>query len=97
MVDELQIVKIKPYRYPSIQKDEIEKMVYEIKEVGIIQDNTSSFVFPIILVKKKDGSWRLCVEYRQLNKLIVKDKFPILLVEELLDELVDASIFPNLT
>lgn len=58
-----------------------------MKEAGIIKDSNSSFAFLVILVKKKDGSQRLCVDYKQLNKITLKDKFPILLVEELLNEL----------
>ena len=93
LVDESQHVKLRPYRYPSIQKDEIERMVEEMKVAGVIRDSTSSFASPVVLVKKKDGSWRLCIDYRQLNKLTVKDKFPIPLVEELLDELSGAFFF----
>ena len=96
-MDESQHVKLRPYRYPSIQKDEIERMVEEMKAVRVIRDSTSSFASPVVLVKKKDGSWRLCIDYRRLNKLTVKDKFPIPLVEELLDELSGAFFFPNWT
>lgn len=50
----------------------------------------------MVMVKKKDGSWRLCVGYRQLNKLTVKDKFPIPIIEELLDEMGQAQFFSKL-
>ena len=89
--DESQVVKIRPYRYPTIQKDEIEKMIADMRLAGIIRDSHSSFASPVVLVKKRDGSWRLCVDYRQLNNLTIKDKFPIPLIEKLLDELASAQ------
>ena len=96
LTDETRAVKLRPYRYSTIQKDEIEKMVLDMKEVGIIRDTTSSFASPVVLVKKKDGSWRLCVDYRELNKMTIKDKFPIHLIKELLDELAGAFYFSKL-
>ena len=91
-----QIIRVKPYRYPIIQKNEIEKMLREIKNTRIIRNSNSHFASPVILVKKKDGTWRMCVDYKQLNKLTVKDKFPIPLVKKLLDELTKACWFSKL-
>ena len=67
-----------------------------MKDARIIRNSCSSFASPVVLVKKKDGTWHLCMDYRQLNKLTSKGKFPIPLVEELLDELTPASWFSKL-
>ncbi|CAJ2641138.1 unnamed protein product [Trifolium pratense] len=79
-------VKVKPYRYPHSQKAQIEIMIQDMLQQGIIQTSTSSFSSPIVLVKKKDGTWRFCTDYRALNAITVKDCFPIPTVDELLDE-----------
>ena len=55
-------VNLRPYRYSTIQKDELEKQVKGLLESGVIQNSSSSFASPIVLVKKKDGSWRLCID-----------------------------------
>ncbi|KAL2337146.1 hypothetical protein Fmac_011592 [Flemingia macrophylla] len=91
-----QSVKVKPYIYPHNQKEEIEKLVSTMLDEGIIQPSKSPLSSPIILVKKKDGSWRVYTDYRALNAIIIKDSFPIPTVDEMIDELFRASFFSKL-
>uniref|UniRef100_A0A2N9EMM8 RNA-directed DNA polymerase n=1 Tax=Fagus sylvatica TaxID=28930 RepID=A0A2N9EMM8_FAGSY len=84
------------YRYPHYQKTKIEKIVKDLLDSGCVRPSQSPFASPALLVRKADGSWRMCVDYRGLNKETVKDKFPILVVDELLDELLGAVVFSKL-
>ncbi|GJV32931.1 reverse transcriptase [Tanacetum coccineum] len=86
-------INVRPYRYPPNQKDSIEGMVKELMDSGLIRASQSPFSSPIVMVKKKDGTWRMCIDYIQLNKHTVKDKFPIPVFEELIDELNGSVVF----
>jgi hypothetical protein len=96
LIPRVQPVNIKPYRYSPLQKDETERQVAEMLSNGVIQPSVSPFASPILLVKKKDGSWRFCIDFRQLNAITIKNTYPLPIVGELLDELHGAKYFTKL-
>lgn len=91
-----QPVFVRPYRYAPLLKTEIERQVTDMLQQGIIQKSSSAFASPVLLVKKKDNTWRFCVDYRHLNAITVKGKYPVPIIEELLDELEGADWFTSL-
>ena len=89
-------VNARPYRYSPLHKDEIERQVREMLSAGLIVPSTSPFASPVLLIQKKDGSWRFCIDYRRLNDLTIKNKFPMPLIEEIIEELAGSNFFTKL-
>ncbi|CAO2151592.1 unnamed protein product [Urochloa humidicola] len=89
-------VRSRPYRFAPALKDEIEKQVQEMLKIGLIQPSNSPFTSLVLLVKKKDGTWRFCVDFRHLNAITLKGQFPVPIIDEFLDELSHASWFSSL-
>lgn len=89
-------VNVRPYRYLDSQKNELERQVAAMLEADMIRPSRSPFFSLVLLVKKKDGSWRCCVDYRALNAITIKDRFPMTTIDELLDEIGNASWFSKL-
>lgn len=77
----------RPYRFSPVIKDEMERQVRNMLHSGIIQKSTSPFSSAVLLVKKKDNTWHFCVNYRQLNAITIKGKYPVPIIDELLDKL----------
>jgi hypothetical protein len=76
-----------PYRHPWRFKDEIEKAIKELLAMGHIRPINSPFAPSIVLVLKKDGTMRMCIDYRVFNKKTIKNRYPIPRIDELMDEL----------
>ena len=87
---------IMPYRYPFNHKMNIEMLGQESLKQGMIRPSTSSFSSPVLLVQNKYGSQCLCIEFRALNNIKIKDKFQIHVVDEHLDEIHGAHCFSKL-
>lgn len=73
---------LRPYRIPHYQKEAMEKIIAELIQSKEIQESDSPYSSPAVMVRKKDGSWRLCVDYRQLNAQTVENKFPMPIIED---------------
>lgn len=89
-------VSSRPYHFAPAIKDEIERQVQEMLSAGLIQKSSSPFTSSVLLVKKKDSSWRFCVDYKQLNAITTKGQYPVPIIDEFLDELGSASWFSSL-
>ena len=72
---------------------ELKKQLEELLEKGFIHPSISPWGAPVLFVKKKDGSIRLCIDYWQLNRITMKNKYPLSRIDDLLDQLKDATVF----
>ena len=84
------------YRLSPKEKEEVESQVKELLSRGLIRPSKSPYGSPVIFVQKKDGSLRMCIDYRAVNKLTVKDKYPLPRIDDLVDRLKDARFFSSL-
>ena len=85
-----------PYRVSFAQQEEILTQVNELLEKGMIRPSSSPFCSPVLLVQKKDGSYRMCIDYRALNKHTIKNRFPVPRIEDIFDRLQGSSYFSRI-
>jgi hypothetical protein len=85
-----------PYRMSTPNLKELQLHLEEILKKGYIHPSVSPWGAPILFMKKKDGMLRLCIDFRQLNKVTVKKKYPLPRIDDLFDQLKDAKIFSKI-
>ena len=85
-----------PYRMAPTELKELKTQLQELLDKGFIRPSVSPWGAPILFVKKKDGTLRMCIDYRQINKVTVKNKYPLPGIEDLFDQLRGASVFSKI-
>lgn len=90
------VVYYRPYRLAPIEREKVKLIIQDLLEKKIIEESHSSFASPVILVKKSDGTDRMCIDYRALNKLIEKDRYPLPLIEDQIDKLGNSKFYISL-
>ena len=85
-----------PYRVSYAQQEEILTQVNELVEKGLVRPSSSPFCSPVFLVQKKDGSYRMCIDYRALNKQTIKNRFPVPRIEDIFDRLQGSTYYSRI-
>ncbi|GKA19618.1 putative reverse transcriptase domain-containing protein [Tanacetum coccineum] len=85
-----------PYRLAPSEMQELSNQLQELADRGFIRPSTSPWGAPVLFVKKKDGSFRMCINYRELNKLTVKNRYPLPRIDDLFDQLQGSSVYSKI-
>ncbi|GJS39128.1 putative reverse transcriptase domain-containing protein [Tanacetum coccineum] len=84
------------YRLAPSEMKELSKQLQELSDKGFIRPSSSPWGAPVLFVKKKDGSFRMCIDYREFNKLTVKNRYPLPRIDDLFDQLQESSIYSKI-
>jgi hypothetical protein len=84
------------YRVSRLELVELKKQIDELLEKGYIRPSTSPWAAPVLFVEKKDGTKRMCIDYRALNEVTIKNKYPLSRIEDLFDQLIGARVFSKI-
>ncbi|GJW87891.1 putative reverse transcriptase domain-containing protein [Tanacetum coccineum] len=85
-----------PYRLAPSKMQELSNQLQELTDRGFIRPSTSPWGAPVLFVKKKDGSFRMCIDYRELNKLTIKNRYPLPRIDDLFDQLQGSSVYSKI-
>ncbi|GKF91486.1 hypothetical protein Tco_0275187, partial [Tanacetum coccineum] len=85
-----------PYRLAPSEMKELSDQLKELSDKGFIRPSSSPWGAPVLFVKKKDGSFRMCIDYRELNKLTVKNRYPLPKIDDLFDQLQGSSVYSKI-
>jgi hypothetical protein len=90
------LISIAPYRMAPVELRELKEQLQDLMQKGSIQPSASPWGAPILFVKKKDGSMRLCIDYRQLNRATIRNRYPLPRIDDLFDQLQGAKVFSKI-
>jgi hypothetical protein len=85
-----------PYRMASLELKELKDQLQELLDKGFIRPSVSPWGAPVLFVKKKDGSMRLCIDYQELNKVTIKNRYPLPRIDDLFDQLQGSQVFSKI-
>ena len=86
-------IKSSPYKTNHLMRREIETQIRKMSDANVIEESDSPFASPVVLVRKKDGTYRFCIDFRKLNEQTIKDAYPIPRIDEVIEAVFDAKIF----
>jgi hypothetical protein len=89
-------ISVSPYRMAPLELRELKGQLEELMAKHFVRPSVSPWGAPVLLVKKKDGGMRLCIDYRRLNKATIKNKYPLPRINDLLDQLKGACVFSKI-
>src|SRR5262249_30178921 len=90
------LISIPPYRMVPAELAELKRQLQDLLDKGLIRPSVSPWDAPVLFVKKKDGSFRMCIDYRKLNQVTVKNKYPLPRIDDLFDQLQSARVFSKI-
>ncbi len=89
-------ISIPPYRMSTLEMDELKKQLEELLKKGFIRPSVSSWEAPVLFMKQEDGTFRLCINYKRLNAVTIKNKYPLPKIDDLFDRRKGAKVFSRI-